>query len=181
MTLQKSSANNGVDDNSRALAVEIRKAQDPFNFESVRLFQRVFDSECLDDERVLTFNAAVALLTKLDFKFYGDAKYPLSHYLREIVGSCTTVTFPNFVQAVSISISKPIPLGYKEGFEDMDLDHNGKLDAKEVFNMMKKISDSCYSWADVEDFLESTDMDHDGKMDYAEMLKAFYFSQTISF
>ena len=44
-----------------------------------------------------------------------------------------------------------------------------------------QISDSCYSWADVEDFLESTDMDHDGKMDYAEMLKAFYFSQSISF
>ena len=38
-----------------------------------------------------------------------------------------------------MSISKPIPLGYKEGFEDMDLDHNGKLDAKEVFNMMKKV------------------------------------------
>ena len=43
-------------------------------------------------------------------------------------------------QAVSMSISKPIPLGYKEGFEDMDLDHNGKLDAKEVFHMMKKVS-----------------------------------------
>ena len=41
-----------------------------------------------------------------------------------------------------MSISKPIPLGYKEGFEDMDLDHNGKLDAKEVFNMMKKV---CYA------------------------------------
>ena len=64
----------------------------------MRLFQRVFDSECQAEERVLTFNASVSLLTKLDFKFYGDGKYPLSHYLREIVGSCTTVTFPNFVQ-----------------------------------------------------------------------------------
>ena len=40
-----------------------------------------------------------------------------------------------------MSISKPIPLGYKEGFEDMDQDHNGKLDAKEVFNMMKQVRD----------------------------------------
>ena len=38
-----------------------------------------------------------------------------------------------------MSINRPIPLCYKEGFEDMDLDHNGKLDAREVFNMMKTV------------------------------------------
>ncbi|KAL5255619.1 hypothetical protein ACHWQZ_G011003 [Mnemiopsis leidyi] len=177
MSLQNTSPSNGLDD-PKHLAAEIKAAINTFNFNSVRLFQRVFDKECQENCRHLTFNAAVSLLTKHDFKYYGDGKYPLSHYLREVVGSRTTVSFPNFVQAISMSISKPIPLGYKEGFEDMDLDHNGKLDAKEVFNMMKKISDSCYSWADVEDFLASTDMDHDGKMDYAEMLKAFYFSQS---
>jgi len=139
MTLQHSSANNGNGE-SNALTAEIRAARNPFNFDSVRVFQRAFDRECQDGTRELSFNRAVSLLTQLDFKYYGDGKYPLSHYLREIIGSKTTVTFPNFVQAVSMSISKPIPLGYKEGFEDMDLDHNGKLDAKEVFNMMKKVS-----------------------------------------
>ena len=38
-----------------------------------------------------------------------------------------------------MSVSRPIPLGYKEGFEEMDLDSNGKLDAKEVFNMMRQV------------------------------------------
>merc|ERR1719232_1069724 len=91
MTLQDSSANNR--DGDKALAAEIRAASDPFNFNSVRVFQRVFDRECQDNSRVLTFNSAVALLDKLNFKYYGDGKYPLSHYLREIVGSRTTVTF----------------------------------------------------------------------------------------
>ena len=39
-------------------------------------------------------------------------------------------------------------------------------------------SDSCYSWADVEDFLTAVDVDQDGKMDYAEMLRAFHFNES---
>ena len=36
-------------------------------------------------------------------------------------------------------MNSPIPLGLKEGFESMDEDKDGELDAHEVYNMMKLV------------------------------------------
>ena len=39
-------------------------------------------------------------------------------------------------------MNSPIPLGLKEGFESMDEDKDGELDAHEVYNMMKLVKNA---------------------------------------
>ena len=77
---------------------DFRRAKETFDFNAVCVFDKLFKQQLVDDEITLSFNKSVALLNKLGFKYYGDGKYPLSHYLREIVGNHKTVTFPNFIQ-----------------------------------------------------------------------------------
>lgn len=76
----------------------IRKAKQHFDYDAVKVFETLFSHQLPEDETSLAFNKAVALLNRLGFKHYGDGKYPLPHYLREIVGNKKIVSFPNFLQ-----------------------------------------------------------------------------------
>lgn len=150
-------------------------AQRDLTGESVLIFQDIFEKEAGESDP-LSFPSAVELLARLGYKVYGDGKFPLAHYLREVNGPTEVVDFPNFLQAISVAMQKPIPMCYKEAFADTDVDKSGRLDTRELFNMLRSVSDNDYSRDDVQEFLNNTDVDLDGKMDYAEMLIAFYFN-----
>lgn len=154
----------------------MKKAKQHFDYDAVKVFETLFSHQLPEDETSLAFNKAVALLNRLGFKHYGDGKYPLPHYLREIVGNKKIVSFPNFLQAISFSMNSPIPLGLKNGFEKMDEDTDGELDAEEVYKMLQMVSKSNYSREDCMQFLLAADKDESGALSYVELLKFFYFT-----
>ena len=74
-----------------------------FDKDSVKLYQKVFLSRAQPSsdtaKPLLGFNETVDLLDELNFNHYGDGHYPLSHYLREIVGAdIEVIAFTDFLQ-----------------------------------------------------------------------------------
>eukprot|EP00116_Pleurobrachia_bachei_P011665 sb/3471927/ len=117
---------------------------------------------------------AVKMLVEHDLSVYGDGRFPIEDYLRAICRT-PTITFADYLQAVSMAMGDPIDAGVRENFLKLDKDRSGALDSAELGDLLDECTSVSQKREQVKELLECMDVDNDGKVNYAEIVKAICF------